>query len=322
MRHKTGQAPEQVAESARALGHSVGDFWKSFAGLKVPIEAVSELQTDYVKQATELWNQTLSRAQADGEAKAAPPAPLADRRFAAPEWAANPAAAYTAQMYLLNARTLMQLADSIEGDPKTRAQGALRRAAVDRRDEPGQLHGAQPRGAEEGARHQGRERDPGPDAAVERPAQGLGVADRRDGVRGRPQRGHQRRLGGVRERAVPAHRVQAADAQGAPAAVPDGAAVHQQVLHPRPAARELADPLHRRAGPPHVRDELAQPRRVDGRARLGRLHRAGPDRGDAGGARDQRPGRSQRAGLLRRRHDHRHRAGGAGRAWRAARRTR
>ncbi|HSW23138.1 MAG TPA: class I poly(R)-hydroxyalkanoic acid synthase, partial [Burkholderiaceae bacterium] len=122
MRHKTGQAPEQVAESARALGHSVGDFWKSFAGLKVPIEAVSELQTDYVKQATELWNQTLSRAQPDREAKAAPPAPLADRRFASPEWAANPAAAYTAQMYLLNARTLMQLADSIEGDPKTRAK--------------------------------------------------------------------------------------------------------------------------------------------------------------------------------------------------------
>ena len=122
MTRKSGQAPEQVAQSARALGHSVGDFWKSFAGLKVPIEAVSELQTDYVKQATELWNQTLSRAQGDGQAKAAPPAPLADKRFAAPEWATNPAAAYTAQMYLLNARTLMQLADSIEGDPKTRAK--------------------------------------------------------------------------------------------------------------------------------------------------------------------------------------------------------
>ncbi len=96
----------------------MGDFWKSFAGLKVPIEAVSELQTDYVKQATELWNQTLSRAQPERDAKAAPPAPLADSRFAAPDWAANPAAAYTAQMYLLNARTLMQLAESSKATPR------------------------------------------------------------------------------------------------------------------------------------------------------------------------------------------------------------
>ena len=120
MKRKPVKAPEQVAENARALGSAVGDFWKSFAGLKLPVEAVSHLQTDYVKQASELWNQTLSRAQPDGKQPAS--APIADKRFAAPEWAANPATAYTAQMYLLNARTLMQLADSIEGDAKTRAR--------------------------------------------------------------------------------------------------------------------------------------------------------------------------------------------------------
>jgi copper oxidase (laccase) domain-containing protein len=38
------------------------------------------------------------------------------------------------------------------------------------------------------------------------------------------------------------------------------AAVHQQVLHPRPAARELRHPLHGGAGAPRVRGELAQPR--------------------------------------------------------------
>ena len=47
------------------------------------------------------------------------------------------------------------------------------------------------------------------------------------------------------------------------------AAVHQQVLHPRPAARQLADPLHGRAGPPGVRRQLAQPRREHGAARPG-----------------------------------------------------
>jgi len=121
MKRRAVEEPVQVADNARALGSAVGQFWKSFAGLKLPIRAVSEMQNDYVKQATELWNRTLTSAQPDGGAKAAH-APINDKRFAAPQWAANPAAAYTAQMYLLNARTLMQLADSIEGDPKTRAR--------------------------------------------------------------------------------------------------------------------------------------------------------------------------------------------------------
>ncbi len=120
MKSKPGRASHRVAENAQALGHAMGDMWKSLAGLKLPADAMSELQASYLQQATELWNQTLLRAQPEG--KAAPAAAIADRRFAAPEWAANPAAAYTAQMYLLNARTLMQLADSIQGDPKTRAR--------------------------------------------------------------------------------------------------------------------------------------------------------------------------------------------------------
>jgi polyhydroxyalkanoate synthase len=122
MKRKPAEAPEPVAESARAFGSAVGEFWKSIAALSLPIHAVSELQTDYVKQATELWNATLAGVRPDGDGKAAPLAPLTDKRFAAPEWAANPATAYTAQMYLLNARTLMRLAESIEGDPKTRAR--------------------------------------------------------------------------------------------------------------------------------------------------------------------------------------------------------
>ena len=120
MKSKPVQEPEQVAESARALGSAMGDLWKSVAGLKLPIDSFSSLQTDYVKQATELWNQSLLRSRPD--AQEAAPAAIGDKRFAAPEWASNPAAAYTAQMYLLNARTLLQLAEAIEGDAKTRAR--------------------------------------------------------------------------------------------------------------------------------------------------------------------------------------------------------
>jgi polyhydroxyalkanoate synthase len=99
-----------LAANAQALGETFSEIWKSMSGLSLPAPAVAELQGAYLKQASELWNKTL-------HAQAAAPT---DRRFAAADWADNPASAYTAQMYLLNARTLMQMADSLQGDEKTR----------------------------------------------------------------------------------------------------------------------------------------------------------------------------------------------------------
>ena len=101
-------------QAGQALGADFSEIWKSMSGLSLPMPAVAELQSAYLKQSTELWNQTL---QAQPLALASAPV---DRRFAAPDWATNPASAYTAQMYLLNARTLMQMADSLQGDEKTR----------------------------------------------------------------------------------------------------------------------------------------------------------------------------------------------------------
>lgn len=101
------------------LGAAMGEMWKSFSHLSLSPAALANLQADYLKSATELWNQSLERL--NPEAPKEPPA-LRDRRFAAKDWASNPAAAYTAQMYLLNARTMMQLADSVEADPKTKAR--------------------------------------------------------------------------------------------------------------------------------------------------------------------------------------------------------
>ncbi len=99
-----------LAANAQTLGATFSEIWKSMSGLSLPVPAMAELQGAYLKQATELWNQSL-------HAQTAAPA---DRRFAAPDWARNPASAYTAQLYLLNARTLMQMADSLQGDEKTR----------------------------------------------------------------------------------------------------------------------------------------------------------------------------------------------------------
>ncbi|QTD47387.1 class I poly(R)-hydroxyalkanoic acid synthase [Ottowia testudinis] len=70
-----------------------------------------QLQQDYVQQATDLWNQSL---------QANPP--LKDRRFKDEAWAQNPLASFSAAVYLLNARTLMAMAEAVEGDAKTRSR--------------------------------------------------------------------------------------------------------------------------------------------------------------------------------------------------------
>jgi len=95
---------------------------KSMAGLNLPLQQLTQIQSDYVKKATEVWNESLQRLQPPAAGAAAKPEPIGDRRFAATEWASNPAAAFTANLYLLNARALMQMAESVEGDAKTKAR--------------------------------------------------------------------------------------------------------------------------------------------------------------------------------------------------------
>ena len=112
--------PEAHAAGA-FMSANAGEFIKAVGGLNVPLPVLAELQGQYMQQATELWNQSLQSLQAkQGETQPAHDGKLGDRRFSAHDWLANPATAYSAQMYLLNARTLMQMADQVEGDQKTR----------------------------------------------------------------------------------------------------------------------------------------------------------------------------------------------------------
>ena len=77
-------------------------------------EKLQALQQEYLEQARQLW--TSQGVQAN------PATPLSDKRFSAEAWATNPMAALSAATYLLNARTLMGLADAVEADEKTRAR--------------------------------------------------------------------------------------------------------------------------------------------------------------------------------------------------------
>ena len=115
------------AQGAQQFQQIFGDRWaialQSFQNLdlggppgKVPAVQLSPaklqaLQEQYLKEAQALWSQSL---QGTPEVK--------DRRFSGDGWASNPVAAFSAAAYLLNARTLMGLADAVEGDEKTRAR--------------------------------------------------------------------------------------------------------------------------------------------------------------------------------------------------------
>ena len=114
---KAGMA-SRAAEPASSPAAGLGEAVEAMAQIGLPVPALLKLQSDYIAESTSMWNQLLSLPGADTPAPARP----ADRRFAGQDWLANPAAAYLAQMYLLNARTLLQMADNVDGDEKTKAR--------------------------------------------------------------------------------------------------------------------------------------------------------------------------------------------------------
>ena len=111
-----GENWREAMQSFQSLGQGGSDAGPSAPGATLPQVSFSqdklqELQQQYLKDASSLWTQGLQ-----GE-------PIAgDKRFSTEAWSANPMAALSAATYLLNARTLMGLADAVEADTKTRAR--------------------------------------------------------------------------------------------------------------------------------------------------------------------------------------------------------
>ena len=112
-------------QAAQQFQHMMGDMLSTAmrspfgatptAGASLPAltfspDKLKELQQQYLSEATKLWNDSAKESL------------QRDRRFASEAWAGNPAAALSAATYLLNARTLMGMAEAVEGDEKTRAR--------------------------------------------------------------------------------------------------------------------------------------------------------------------------------------------------------
>ncbi len=93
--------PDGFAELMQAMAHLP----------QIAPATLAEVQADYLKQASAIWNGALGQGEAPKSG---------DRRFAAPQWSASPLASFTTQLYLLNSRTLNRMADAVEADAKTR----------------------------------------------------------------------------------------------------------------------------------------------------------------------------------------------------------
>ena len=111
-RDARGEISGDLAGSVQRVAEMWTDALRGLSGVTLPANVLPELQAAYLRDAAALWNQATSSA--------AETPVRGDRRFSGQDWLANPTAAYTAGMYLLNARTLMQLADNVQADEKTR----------------------------------------------------------------------------------------------------------------------------------------------------------------------------------------------------------
>jgi len=105
-----------AATPAAALGLPSTDHLQALlqglVGQAVRLEPTRllDIQQTYVRELSELWGQ--------GGRVELP----ADRRFADAAWRNNPLSAFAAAAYLLNARTLMALAEAVDADAKTKAR--------------------------------------------------------------------------------------------------------------------------------------------------------------------------------------------------------
>ncbi len=77
-------------------------------GAHINPSALDAIKTDYLQKAAALWQDMVMMKTPE----------LKDRRFAAPEWQANPLSAYSAASYLLNSRFLLEMAEAVEATPR------------------------------------------------------------------------------------------------------------------------------------------------------------------------------------------------------------
>jgi polyhydroxyalkanoate synthase len=104
------------SKSAPSLGAPL-DFAlpEGMPALQIDPEQMQDIQKRYVAELAQIMEQGLKPAGEEA------PMPV-DRRFSNPAWHDHGVFEYTARLYLLNSRTMQQLAEAVQADDKTRAR--------------------------------------------------------------------------------------------------------------------------------------------------------------------------------------------------------
>jgi len=93
-----------------AIGGSLPGVGAKQPDIRFAPDKLQALQQQYLQDAVGMFSHGFSAPS------------TADKRFSGEAWGSNPVAAYSAAVYLLNARTMMGLADAVEADAKTRSR--------------------------------------------------------------------------------------------------------------------------------------------------------------------------------------------------------
>ena len=128
----TQDAPEFWTQAAQQFQQSMTENWSkavhslqnmdlgaSGAGMPLTNAAAPEIRFAQDKLQA-LQQQYLQDAMDLFDHGSATPSTGGDKRFAGEAWGSNPVASFSAAVYLLNARTMMGLADAVQADAKTR----------------------------------------------------------------------------------------------------------------------------------------------------------------------------------------------------------
>ena len=106
------QGWSKALESFQSLGKggNAHDMSWEMPRFSLSTEKLQELQQQYLDEATQLWRQDVAHRS------------IGDKRFAGDAWSSNPVSSFAAAVYLLNARTLLGMAEAVEADEKTRSR--------------------------------------------------------------------------------------------------------------------------------------------------------------------------------------------------------
>ena len=269
------KAPQEAVQSMLDPFNVMQSFTEGAKQLASNPEKLMQANMELWQQHMQLWQHAADRLMGK-ETKPVAESDKGDRRFKSKEWEENQVFDVIRQSYLITSRWLtktMANIDNLSEDDARKVQFHTQQMADAL--SPSNFLLTNPEVIKATVESGGQNLVRGMENLKRDIEAGKGqlkirMADDR-GLRTRQEHRHSAGQGRLPERCHAAHPVRTDDSDGVPAAAADLAAVDQQVLHSRPAARQFLHPLRRRPRLYRVRRFVGKSGRRAGREVDGRL---------------------------------------------------